>query len=106
MPGEDCLYSNSNYILLGLIAEKVTGKTMKDLYQARIFLPLGLKSTYYDPDDQCSSGSLGATWIYLRGILNDTTIGFHADSTLARMSVSLTPNGWPVVSKRTINDPT
>ncbi len=48
-PGEGCSYSNTNYILLGLIAEKVAGKTMQDLYQERVFTPLGLKSTYYDP---------------------------------------------------------
>ncbi len=42
-------YSNSNYILLGLIAEKVTGKPLKDLYREQIIDPLGMRNTYFVP---------------------------------------------------------
>ncbi len=48
-PGTIYEYSNSNYILLGLIAEKVTGKPLKTLYREEIFEPLGLKNTYFVP---------------------------------------------------------
>lgn len=45
-PGEtgQWKYSNTGYILLGMILEKVTGKSLGDLYQSRIFNPLGLES--------------------------------------------------------------
>jgi D-alanyl-D-alanine carboxypeptidase len=72
-PGTDCRYSNTNYILLGLIAEKVTGKTMKDLYQERIFTPLELKSTYYDPDIPVQRGVARGYVDYPAGNLTDTT---------------------------------
>jgi D-alanyl-D-alanine carboxypeptidase len=49
-PGTGFRYSNSNYLLLGLIIEQVTHKRLKDIFQARIFTPLQLKSTYFDPD--------------------------------------------------------
>lgn len=44
-PGERHLYSNSGYVLLGLIVERVTGKTLRDFENEFIFQPLGMKST-------------------------------------------------------------
>ena len=72
-PGEGCRYSNTNYILLGLIAERVIGKTMKDLYQEKIFTPLRLKSTYYDPDNPVQRGIARGYVDYPSGNLIDTT---------------------------------
>jgi D-alanyl-D-alanine carboxypeptidase len=45
-PGEEGQweYSNTGYILMGMIAEKATGKSLKDLYQQRIFDPLEMDS--------------------------------------------------------------
>lgn len=37
-------YSNTGYILLGMILEKATGETYRDLLQTRIFDPLGMDS--------------------------------------------------------------
>jgi len=42
-------YSNTNYILLGLIAEQVAGQEMATLYRQRIFEPLGLNNTWFVP---------------------------------------------------------
>src|SRR5439155_525286 len=38
-------YSNANYALLGLIAEKIDGKPLASCFQDRLFGPLGLKDT-------------------------------------------------------------
>jgi hypothetical protein len=43
-PGEGWHYSNTGYVLLGMIAEKLTGQTLNELYQKRIFEPLGLQT--------------------------------------------------------------
>ena len=45
-PGADWHYSNSNYYLLGLIIEKVTGKTVDAEIKRLIADPLGMKDTY------------------------------------------------------------
>lgn len=37
-------YSNTGYILLGMIAEKATGQSLSELYRERIFEPLDLES--------------------------------------------------------------
>ena len=44
-PGEKWSYSNSGYLLLGLVIHKVTGKFYGDFLQERIFGPLGMKTT-------------------------------------------------------------
>ena len=41
-PGASWHYSNSNYVLLGLIIEKITGNTAAEELQSRIFAPLGM----------------------------------------------------------------
>jgi D-alanyl-D-alanine carboxypeptidase len=48
-PGEGWRYSNTNYVLLGLIAEKLTGKTTAQLLHEQIIDPLGLRNTYFIP---------------------------------------------------------
>jgi CubicO group peptidase (beta-lactamase class C family) len=44
-PGEKWNYSSTNYILLRLVIEKVSGKRLGELFQERIFGPLDMNST-------------------------------------------------------------
>lgn len=46
-PGAGWKYSNTNYILLGLAIEAAAGKPLDQLYQERIFGPLGMTNTSY-----------------------------------------------------------
>jgi CubicO group peptidase (beta-lactamase class C family) len=47
-PGSRFAYSNSNYVLLGAILEKLTGKPYGELVAERIFTPLGMVDSRYD----------------------------------------------------------
>jgi CubicO group peptidase (beta-lactamase class C family) len=47
-PGEQWRYSNSNYIVLGLIIEQVTGKPYEAVVQEQIFAPLDMTGSGYD----------------------------------------------------------
>jgi CubicO group peptidase (beta-lactamase class C family) len=47
-PGSKWEYSNSNYVLLGVIAERVTGQRLADLFNARLFSRAGLKTLSLD----------------------------------------------------------
>lgn len=49
-PGSRFLYSNTNFLLLGLVVEKITGKPLGDFLKQRIFTPLGMTSTALTPD--------------------------------------------------------
>ena len=51
-PGTAWDYSNTNYVLLGLVAERATGKPLAELYRDRLIDPMGLRSTHlqgYEP---------------------------------------------------------
>jgi D-alanyl-D-alanine carboxypeptidase len=48
-PGHGFHYSNIGYDVLGLIAARAGGKALPALYRERIFQPLGLHATAYDP---------------------------------------------------------
>jgi CubicO group peptidase (beta-lactamase class C family) len=47
-PGERFAYSNSGYLLLGYIIEKITGKSYEQVLQENIFTPLKMNNTGYD----------------------------------------------------------
>lgn len=45
-PGSAWRYSNSNYLLIGLIAEAATGRCVEDLLAERLLRPLELRTTF------------------------------------------------------------
>ncbi|MCU1256488.1 MAG: beta-lactamase [Candidatus Angelobacter sp.] len=47
-PGTKWNYSNSGYILLGYLIEKISGQSYSDFVQQNIFTPLGMKDSGYD----------------------------------------------------------
>lgn len=51
-PGERFNYSNSGYFLLGVILEKITGKTYEKMLRDTIFTPLNMNATGYDSSSE------------------------------------------------------
>jgi len=49
-PGTQWQYSNTNYVIAGLIVEKVSGQKLMDFLEEHIFHPLGMKSVW-DSDE-------------------------------------------------------
>jgi len=49
-PGEEYLYSNSGYFLLGIIAQRVTGRHLTELIQEHISTPLGMRCSTFNKD--------------------------------------------------------
>ena len=50
LPGDEHLYSNSGYLLLGMIVERVTAQTLAEFAQERILRPLGMSNTHFHDD--------------------------------------------------------
>jgi D-alanyl-D-alanine carboxypeptidase len=44
-PGTEFEYNNTNYLLLGLVAEKIEGQPLARIFQDRLFGPLGMTSS-------------------------------------------------------------
>lgn len=51
-PGLSWHYSNTNYLILGMVAESVGGAPVAAQLQQRFFTPLGLKHTFYQAVDR------------------------------------------------------
>jgi D-alanyl-D-alanine carboxypeptidase len=49
-PGEAIRYCNTNYIVLGVLIERVSGKPYRDLVRERILAPLGMTETRWNDD--------------------------------------------------------
>jgi serine-type D-Ala-D-Ala carboxypeptidase len=45
----EVIYSDLNYVLLGFVLERMTGEALDRVARREIFLPLGLKSTAFNP---------------------------------------------------------
>jgi D-alanyl-D-alanine carboxypeptidase len=45
-PGEEMYYSNTNYVILGLLIEQLTGNSLHHELRTRIFDPLGMHASY------------------------------------------------------------
>lgn len=50
-PGTSWKYSNTNYLLLGLIMEKLTGRPYAEEIEGRVTRPLGMRATYFPGTD-------------------------------------------------------
>lgn len=55
-PGDDVAYSNTNYIILGMLIEKIEGKPFYDVFEEKLFLPLGLTLTQFAAEDPVPDG--------------------------------------------------
>jgi D-alanyl-D-alanine carboxypeptidase len=51
-PGERWEYSNTNYVLAGLVAQRVTGRPIAEEITERVIEPLRLRDTYWPPEGQ------------------------------------------------------
>lgn len=68
-PGAAYSYSNTNFVVAGLLIEKLTGHSVKSAYEERVFKPLGLRDTFYVHPDTRIPGR------YARGYLTPDTPG-------------------------------
>ncbi len=55
-PGTKSEYSDLGFILLGEIVERVTGKTLDTLAHERIFAPLGMRNSMFNPAKSLGAG--------------------------------------------------
>lgn len=70
-PNTRFLYSNTNFLLLGLIVEKLSGQTLGDFLAERIFKPLEMTSTSLVPEIDAVIPNLAT------GYLGDARTGFR-----------------------------
>jgi CubicO group peptidase (beta-lactamase class C family) len=81
-PGTKWNYSNSGYILLGYLVERVSGEKYAEFVQKNIFRPLGMKDSGYDSNPEVISHRAAGYVRGPKGPLNagyiDMTVPFSA----------------------------
>ena len=63
-PGTLWSYSNSGYILLGAVIEKVTGKSYEEVVESELFAPLGMHDSRYGHQEEIVRGRVAG---YVKG---------------------------------------
>src|SRR5436189_1261277 len=53
-PGTKWQYSNTNYVIAGVIVEKASGKPLLQFLSEKVFVPLGMKSIYNTDQEKLS----------------------------------------------------
>jgi uncharacterized protein YbbC (DUF1343 family)/CubicO group peptidase (beta-lactamase class C family) len=77
-PGVRHVYSDINFILLGEIVHRLSGKMLSDYARENVFLPLGMKETMFQPPASlvpriAPTERLNKTGPPLRGVVHDPT---------------------------------
>ncbi|WP_369148790.1 serine hydrolase domain-containing protein [Streptomyces sp. R44] len=68
-PGVAYKYSNANFVVVGMLIEKLTGRPVSDAYERRIFKPLKLRGTSYVHPDTRIKG------LHVQGYLHPDAAG-------------------------------
>ncbi|MFG2352273.1 serine hydrolase domain-containing protein [Streptomyces sp. NPDC048521] len=90
-PGAAYSYSNTNFVVAGLLIEKLTGHGVGTEYENRIFKPLKLRDTFYVHPDTAIPGR------YARGYLTADTVGAELVDATAQ-TVSWAQSAGAVIS--------
>ena len=74
VPGDEWVYSNTNYFLLGIVLERATKKTLAQFAEENIFRPLGMTHTrFYDDASAVVPGRVPA---YYPGTAGNFLVGW------------------------------
>ncbi|MBV8172306.1 MAG: beta-lactamase family protein, partial [Candidatus Eremiobacteraeota bacterium] len=94
-------YSNTNYLLAGLIIERATGKSYASELQRRFFGPLGLNNTYYSPNVYPAS----VTRRMVSGYWFNTGPGNEPFARFLRQDMKLSDMSWAAAAGGIVSSP-
>ena len=88
-PGTSWRYSNSGYALLGYIIERVSGQSYSDFLQRRIFHPLRMSATAYEPDGVIGEGTAVGYDGQSKADAMNPTVAYAAGGLVSTMAESM-----------------
>jgi D-alanyl-D-alanine carboxypeptidase len=71
-PGKCYHYSNTNFVILGQIAEAVGGKPLHKQLRQRFFKPLGMQDTIFQPEERPPADAAHGHWFWGAGYSDHT----------------------------------
>jgi len=91
-PGKGYHYANTNYVLLGLVAASLSGRTLAEEYRARFFRPFGLSSASYQGAEP-PTAQLPTAYRYSSGRLDATPVDVTDGSEIRPFTAITTATG-------------
>jgi D-alanyl-D-alanine carboxypeptidase len=93
-PGEKWSYSNTGYVVLGMIVREVSGRSYDAFLHERVFKPLGMTDTRLDsPDEIIPNRAIGYLWYGAGGLRNAEFLKFmmtnHGDRGILSTALDL-----------------
>jgi CubicO group peptidase (beta-lactamase class C family) len=85
-PSTNWSYSNTNYMILGRVVERVSGESLRDFFARRIFKPLAMRNTFYPPytnDNRLATGYTSFALSEPQAIAADARWAFAAGGLLS-----------------------
>jgi D-alanyl-D-alanine carboxypeptidase len=67
-PGRNYHYSNTNYVLMGMVIEKATGQSLAALVRTEFLVPLGMKDTYLQTEEKLGGEPLAHAYCPSSGL--------------------------------------
>lgn len=97
-PGEKYSYSKSNYTILGLVIEKLSGGLLEDEVRKRLLEPLNLRDTYYDTFEVVPQGRLAGNYhlgtdYFIKNVGINANFPFEADQLINSSGSTLSAEG-------------
>ncbi|WP_257349728.1 serine hydrolase domain-containing protein [Pseudalkalibacillus decolorationis] len=93
-PGAGYYYSNTNYIILGILIEELTGDSIQDVLKERIITPLQLSQTYFPTDNE-----IKVPYAVGHSKLDDNLqVTEHIESEIENLNVSLAWSAGALIS--------
>lgn len=86
-PGLDFEYSNTGYILAGMIIKEVTGKPWYEVVRERIIDPIKLENTFIPPYEEVDK-EIADFWTFVSGSNSLSSIGDYGSDDLIPSSVN------------------
>jgi D-alanyl-D-alanine carboxypeptidase len=113
-PGARYRYTNTNFIALGGILERITGTSIEDNFKRRVGRPAGMTSSTFiptpagtsrmaQPYTQANNGTLSDWWIPGYGLSNDYWGPVWTDGGLASTATDLARFGNALLRDRLVN---
>lgn len=94
-PGETFFYSNTNTVLLGLIAEQLDAKPLATIFQDRLLTPLGMdESSFPDITSSASAEPHADGYMFGTNVSTIETAELPPDELAAAVAGTLLPNNY------------
>jgi CubicO group peptidase (beta-lactamase class C family) len=107
-PGERWSYSNTGYVILGMILDRITGETYDQLLAERVFDPLGMTSTRRDSAHELvPNRAAGYLWFGAGGLQNGDFLKYmmtnHGDRGILSTVLDLAKWGTALTGDRLLS---